>query len=244
MICENSNYCNTYLELPPRVQLVSEYISHEITKIDFSTLNEKAEKIQVKCSKEHGVLFKNFLAIVINKVENRDELIAKLSLRDKWLIFHGLSFGLLVKKLHNCIGNPDFCWKLKKIDPSVLVLETKVGFASKIEGDTVSFDQVFEYAMNNLSKEELEQSIKKYDGLSSVNRSEDSLIGRMQTNGLVLVHDGNGRLVRLCSQLALKDKSKPLDLKSWVGFRTQFDFKDHKIYSKALQDIFKMINLQ
>ena len=78
MISEYLNYCNTYLELQPRAQLVSEYISHEITKIDFSTLNEKAEQIQVKCSKEHGVLFKNFLARVINKVENRNEMIAEL----------------------------------------------------------------------------------------------------------------------------------------------------------------------
>ena len=98
--------------------------------------------------------------------------------------------------------------------------------------------------MNNLSKEELEQSIKKYDSLSSVNRIEDSLIGRMQPSGLVLVHDGNGRLVRLCSQLALKDQSKPLDLKIWVGFPTQSDFKNLQIYSIALQDIFKMNNLQ
>jgi hypothetical protein len=242
MISEHLNYRNTYLEQQSRSQLISEYISHEITKIDFSTLNEKAEQIRVKCSNEHGVLFKNFLKRVLNEVENKDELIGELSLRDKWLIFHGISFGLMAKELYNCVGHPDFDWKLEKLDPSVLVLETKVGFASKILGSTACFDQVYEHA-KNLSKKELEQSIMAYDCRSPLSRSEDSLIGRMQPNGLVLVHDGNGRLVRLCSLLALKDQSKPLGLEIWVGFPKQSNLEDRRIYSRALQDVFRMGSL-
>lgn len=226
------NLDGTYLSDKDRLAVARAYISHELKKVDPADVEKMAGKIAKRTTAEHAAIFH-----CVVKCEHSDILLRNAPCLDLWSLLHAISYGGLEKELHNCVGHPDFTWDLRKVCLDLLLLETRVGILCDAG---CSSPLVFQAALDHIRSQDkiiIEQSLQKYDGDSKQNRTKDPLIGRLCKDGRVLVHDGNGRIARICALMAL-DRDAPREVSIWVGTEGKRDPTKYALYEACCSSVF------
>lgn len=213
-------YKNTYLEEASRLMVVESYLLHEHKKLFSSDLKGQAEKIN-EARNRLGNIELTYLENYI-RVATPQELLSSFDIDTKWKLFHAVSYGCFDKELWNCVGIPELSWGYREISLNECILESTVGWAKNISDGYLPFNTLLGYAKNNL---DLIKNQDKYDTLSKHDRSKDPIIGRETKEG-ILIHDGNGRLVKIAYSVVIQDQ-KTTSIIGFIGKTLkQTDIKD------------------
>jgi len=235
----------TYLCEKKRLEVARAYLSHELKKVDLAAIEEKAGTIANRTTEEHATVLRRLLAETGKGDQQPDTLLMNMPCSALWTLFHALSFGYYCKELHNCVGHPYFSWGLRQENLGRLLFETRVGFlkGAPSNGGPLAYDDALDYA-RSLDKAELEQSIVKYDSASREDRTADPMIGRILPDQRILVHDGNGRLARICARVALglDELSQQKGVSIWVGTERARDPKMYDVYKECRRSSVFYIN--
>jgi hypothetical protein len=236
------NLDGTYLSEENRLAVARAYICHELKKVDPTAVEEMAGRIAYRTTAGHAAVFRGTVPGIARNGEHPDTLLLDLPCLDLWKLFHAISYGGFSKALHNCVGHPDFTWDLQEVCLDLLLLETKVGILSGAPGGDgpLAFQTALDYILSK-DKITLEQSLEVYDRASIQNRTLDPLIGRHRGDGSVLVHDGNGRIARICACMALGlDAQSKVSI--WVGTERTRDPMKYAVYEACCSIVFVTIS--
>jgi hypothetical protein len=232
------NSDGTYLSEESRLAVARVYICHELKKVDPTAVEEMAGRIANRTTAEHAAIFRGTMPGIARNGEHPDTRLLDLPCLDLWKLFHAISYGGFSKALHNCVGHPDFTWDLREVCLDLLLLETRVGILSGAPGggSPLALQTALDYT-RALDKIRLEQSLADYDRTSIQNRTLDPLIGRHRGDGSVLVHDGNGRIARICACMAL-GLDAPSKVSIWVGTERTRDPMKYAVYEACCSTVF------
>jgi hypothetical protein len=227
---------DTYLSEDIRLAIIKSYLLHEHKKLFQPNSNYQKEKINnaMNILNKHDLNYMNDYI----KSKNPDEFINSLGLKARWKLFYIVSFGIYEKQLWSCVGHPAFAWRyIKKLSLLDCIFESKVGWMKEINYKWPTFSQALEFA---ISKKELIKNIidVEYDKDSREDRSKDPIIGRLCDGGKVLVHDGNGRLTKMVSNIIFRN-AQINGISAFIGekFRTPDDI-DEKVLELFKREVF------
>lgn len=229
------NYENTYLNESNRLALLRDYVLHEAKKYRIFQ-NGSADEVENNTSMKHRVIFEKFC---LTAKRGRDEaavFIDKLSIEDRWHLFHAISCGVFRKDLFNCVGWPELQWDLENYAGTDLICETRVGFTRHFGSGCVTGSNLIEIAKRQ-TRQTLIDDNAKYDADGFNFRLEDPLIGR-HTQAGVLIHDGNGRLLRWACAVALGDGDRRQTFRVWVGSPRSASAAEKVLYQKIERSLF------
>jgi hypothetical protein len=232
------NLDDIYLSEENRLAVARAYICHELKKVDPIDMEDIAGKIDNRTTAEHAAIFRCTVRGITRNGEHPDTLLLDLPYLELWRLFHAISYGGFSKALHNCVGHPDFTWELRKVCLDLLLLETRVGILRDAPGGSspLAFPTALKH-IRSLDKVRLEHSIEVYDRASIQNRTLDPLIGRHGGDDSVLVHDGNGRIARICACVAL-GLDAPSEVSIWIGTERTRDPKKYAVYKACCSTVF------
>lgn len=225
-----------YLSENMRLTVVKSYLLHEHKKLFKLNSNDQKEKVNnavKRLNRPHLNYISDYM-----KTKNPDGFINSLGLKAKWELFHIVSFGIYNKQLWSCVGHPAFAWyHIKNLSPFDCIFESKVGWMKEINYKRPTFSQALEFAANK--KEILKNIIDtEYDKDSQEDRSKDPIIGRFCDGGKILVHDGNGRLTKIASNIIFRN-CQINKINAFIGreFRIPND-KDKKVLELFKEEVF------
>jgi hypothetical protein len=227
---------NTYLSEDIRLTIIKSYLLHEHKKLFQTNSNYQKEKINnaMKRLDKHDL---NFITDYM-KSKNPDGFINSLGLKARWKLFHIVSSGIYEKQLWSCVGHPAFAWRyIKNLSVFDCIFESKVGWMKEINYKWPTFGQALEFAV---SKKEILKNIidVEYDKDSREDRSKDPIIGRLCDGGKVSVHNGNGRLTKIISNIIFRNP-KINGISAFIGemFRIPNDI-DKKVLELFKREVF------
>lgn len=227
---------NTYLSEDMRLTVVKSYLLHEHKKLFHLNPNDQKEKIN-NAKERLGKPDLNYINDYM-KTRNPVEFISSLGLKAKWELFHIVSFGIWDKKLYNCIGHPAFQWHYNEnFSPFNCKFESKVGWMQEINDQQPTFIQALKFANDN--KDTLKNiNDTEYDKGSPEDRSKDPIIGRLYGGDKILVHDGNGRLAKIISNIIFRNSQKN-EIRAFIGVEDRNiinsnNKKDYEIFKKEV----------
>lgn len=233
-----------YLNQNNRIQLAIDYIDHEIKKSDlFTNAVEHITKIKIHTSQKHAEVFHELITMLNENHHKSKKQLLKKQPRSIWMLFHAISCGIYRKDLFRCVCHPRMEWFREKRYPKEMLFESKIGALSKCKNKFVPMDAALQILMK-IEHKFLQDSIEFYDYFSNSNRSEDPLIGKEQSDGRVLISDGNGRLFRICCEIAQGKSSMERKIDVWTGKRRCGSNRELGMYNEYRKTIFTTKNQQ
>lgn len=202
---------NAYMSEPSRICVVKQYLFHESKKQ--KTLAQKTPEVGRRMPERHAKAYSEFVELQGTEVQG---FLDQRSYEDLYILFHSVSKGAFQKELWNCVGVPTVNWVFERCPIRMLVFESPVGpLNEQFKGlNRISMDSAMSF-LRALPNSRIIDAERNYGSDSDIPRSEDPLIGTAEGNDVV-VNDGNGRLLRMCSRL-INRQSELETVGIWVG---------------------------
>ena len=225
---------DTYLSEAIRLRIINGYLLHEHRKLKM--LNSRTHKKIIKYATDR--LFKSGLAHVKGYLaaENPREYADSLDLKQKWVLFHNVSYGLFFKELWLCVGHPKFDWSYEeKLPLNICVIETKVGGWESILQKHPTFAEAWYYAERH--KDDVKKMVEQ-EYIFSGNGCDRSPIIGYKTRAGILVHDGNGRVLKRISSIISKNDTEKV-IPAFVGEPVRIpDQEDRRAMKMLKKEVF------
>ena len=229
----------SYLEDKERIELIKDFILHEIKKIDSDIYTNAEEKIRVRIGDEYSEIFRKFKENIKGDIERAREELKTYNLMHKWRLFHSISYGIIDKELWNCVGWNELNWRKTSLTCFELRFESKRGLLNEMEVEKPLFAEVLKHAQKK-SGPYLKEQILSYSKDGPMERQIDPIICRKE-NDYYLIHDGTGRMLIYCCKIALKEIENSTKITSWVGEKRALNAKEIAIYKAAQKELFYKI---
>ncbi|MBN1389035.1 MAG: hypothetical protein JXA22_00150 [Candidatus Thermoplasmatota archaeon] len=202
----------TYLSEEIRSNIIKTYLLHEHRKLRMLDTNVHRQIIRYATDR----LFRSGMDHVEDYIAAKDpgSYIDSLELLKRWELFHYVSYGLFFKELWLCVGHPKFEWTFNdRLPLSRCIFETRVGGWKDILHKKPTYDQVLQYAEQH--KEDIFKMVEKEYIRSADGCEKDPVIGTISRR-MVLVHDGNGRVLKKISKI-LRGQDRDDSISAFIG---------------------------
>lgn len=213
----------SYLAEAPRLHVLAAYLRHETGKHNGLLYIAPVEVVASRTSEGHATALTRMRQL-LSAGRSIDEQLAAMTIDERWVVFHAVSSGCLLKELENCVAHPSFSWHLEKRQLREMILQSRVGpLAGSGEGPAPFLEAVS--LLGDLGGDEVPHALG------------DPLIGRETAHG-VLVHDGNGRLLSRAYAVRDGQLSHRATIEVWVARGRPVQAADQTAYDMARRTLF------
>lgn len=235
------NFETSYLGSSERVELIEDYILHEVRKLDTRYYARAEIKIRDRISDQHAETFKAFQNQVGTDVETARKALTTYTLAQKWMLFHAFSYGALYKKLFTCVGWNELSWQKVFLPCSALQFETRTNFLHEIDIQQPLFTDALNYAQQKYARSGddgfLKNQTREYANAGEMERLHDPIICRKEGSHYV-IHDGTGRMLTLCVNIVLNQVKPDTEIAAWAGKYEKPTMRGRRVYTAARKELF------
>jgi len=219
---------DSYLAESTRLEVVTDFLTHEVSKLDSPIYKAPLEVVSGRTSQSHSELLAVLRSAYTPPIQGEQirAFLGKLPLSERWKLFHAVSCGGLEKDLFNCVGCPAFKWARESVPLHRTCFETKVGALQDFKEKHPTFAQAVDFLKTSNAEDQTPHVF------------QDPLIGRAKED-LVLIHDGNGRLLSYAFARIRGDIPEDHHVEIWVGRDRQPEAAEFAAYQQATDGIFR-----
>ncbi len=233
----------TYLNTQNRIELIEDYILHELKKSSVTNDVHAEEKIRDRISDRHAEVFATFKNRIRGDTNDAKKALSTFDVTRKWMLFHALSYGILYKKLFSCVGWNELSWQKVSLPYTALRFETKANFLHEINTQQPLFTDALNYAQAKYDRTKddgfLRSQNNEYARTGAMARLYDPIICRKE-NSHYIIHDGTGRILTFCVKIILNQIDINTPITAWVGEHKKPTLRGRKIYTAARKKLFTM----